>query len=569
MMGVNMEERLFICIDGENLCIKFGESIYQALEKLNLDRNSISTIPLAALIDGKMFDLHYAPVTECDIKLVRFDSEAGRRVYERSLKYIVLYVIKQLYEDVELIEQHSLGNGIYIAAEFPNGKKLGQDDEGKIKAECKKLIGKNLRFVRTQMDSAAAIEFFKKTGQCDRAKLLSQAESDDFEFYSIEGSDYLDYLYGVLVPSTGYISVFDIKCVDDAVLIMMPSAMNPNIPNEYSRLPKLEEVFMQSDNWCRLMHCSTANDLNSLVERGELPELIRVNEALHERAYAKLADEIAARGARAVLIGGPSSSGKTTSANRIATQLRALGLSPIMLSLDNYYLDRDKMIPDENGEIDVEHINALDIERIGTDLSLLMAGEAVETPVFSFAKGKREEKGVILQGGKEHPIIIEGIHALNPLLLSDVINKEQVYKVYVSAMTTLNLDNHNRIRTSDVRLLRRLVRDFATRSASMDRTLSMWQGVQRGERLWVFPFQEEADTILNTALVYELAVLKKYAYGLLADVKPSSPYYAAARELVRFLTYFVDADASVEAHIPPTSILREFIGGNSFYEIHF
>ncbi|NLB62456.1 MAG: hypothetical protein GX802_08625 [Clostridiales bacterium] len=561
-----MEDKIMICIDGENIYIQRGESLYVALGRMSLDKFELADMPLAALIDGQMYDLHFAPKRECDIKLVRYDSEAGRRVYERSLKYIVIYVMMHLFNNVNLIEQHSLGNGIYIAVDFQNDTKLSVDDECKIKAECKKLIQQNLRFVRTRMNTEKAIAYFESTNQPDRARLFSQSESDDFGFYSIEGSDYLDYLYGALLPSTGYISVFDIKCVENAVLVMMPSAKNPNEPEVYTRLPKLEDVFMQSDHWGRLMHCATANDLNSLVKSGNLAELIRVNEALHERSYALLADEIATKGARACMIAGPSSSGKTTSANRIATQLRALGLSPIMLSLDNYYLDRDKMIANEFGELDVEHINALDTDRIAHDISLLMTGEVVETPIFSFAKGRREEKGIILQGGREHPIIIEGIHALNPLMLSGVSNKEQVYKVYVSALTTLNLDNHNRIRTSDVRLLRRLVRDFATRSASMDRTLSMWQGVQRGERVWVFPFQEKADAILNTALVYELAILKKYAYNLLADVKPSSPYYAVARELVRFLTYFVDADASMEVHIPPTSVLREFIGGNSFYE---
>ena len=311
------------------------------------------------------------------------------------------------------------------------------------------------------------------------------------------------------------------------------------------------------------MHCTTVADLNAMVESGRVRELIRVNEALHERRFAEIATRILHRGAKAVLIAGPSSSGKTTSANRLATQLRVLGKTPILLSLDDYYIDRRYVKPDENGEIDYEHLNMIDVPQFNRDLEALLLGETVEIPTFDFSTGSRVYNGKFVSLKDDAILVIEGLHALNPALLTPAIDRKRVFKLYVSALTTINLDNHNRIPSTDVRLLRRMVRDYLTRGSSIERTLGMWESVQRGEQRWIFPYQESADAILNTALVYELCVLKKHIYPLLQEMPPESPCYDEVVRIIKFLHYI--RDAAVEEELPPTSILREFVGGNTFY----
>ena len=303
--------------------------------------------------------------------------------------------------------------------------------------------------------------------------------------------------------------------------------------------------------------------LKRVISISIVRELIRVNEALHEKRFAEIAGEIVRRNVRAILIAGPSSSGKTTSANRLCTQLRVLGKTPLLFSLDDYYKDRSLVAPEPDGTFDYEHIKMIDVERFNEDLSALLRGEAVEPPTLDFSTGRSLPGGRTILLDENTPLVIEGLHALNPQLLTEEIHREDVFKLYVSALTTLNLDDHNRIPTSDVRLLRRLVRDYLTRGATVERTLGMWDSVQRGEHRWIFPYQEGADAIFNTALVYELSVLKKHIFPLLQSVEPDSPCYDQVRNIIKFLNYV--QDASVEDEIPPTSILREFVGGNTFY----
>lgn len=321
---------------------------------------------------------------------------------------------------------------------------------------------------------------------------------------------------------------------------------------------------MESKHWCSLMECETVADLNDLVVNGQIRELIRVNEALHEKKYAQVADEICERGARAVMLAGPSSSGKTTSANRLATQLRVHGKRPILMGLDDYYIDRDKILPGPDGKLDLEHINTIDTDLFRQHLQELLAGKEVELPIFNFRTGKREWHGHKMQIHAETVIIIEGLHALNPLLLSEDLDPSLVYKFYVSALLPLNLDDHNRIPSSTLRLMRRTVRDLEGRGSSVEQTMSMWDSVRRGEEKWIFPFQEQADVIFNTSTIYELAVLKRHIYPLLAAVPPEKPCYEQVRSIVKILNYVQEAD--VDDEIPPTSLVREFIGGNSYYK---
>jgi uridine kinase len=322
-------------------------------------------------------------------------------------------------------------------------------------------------------------------------------------------------------------------------------------------------VYSEGIAWGNLMGCRTVADLNEMVDSGRVRELIRVNEALHEKKFSQVADMICARGARAVMLAGPSSSGKTTSANRLATQLRVHGKKPILMSLDDYYIDRDKIAPGPDGKVDLEHINTIDVVLFGQHLRALLAGEQVELPSFNFKQGKREWHGHFLQLDEDSVIIVEGLHALNPVMLPEGLAPEAVFKLFVCPLLPLNLDLHNRIPSSYLRLLRRIVRDFESRGASVSKTLSMWESVRAGEARWIFPFEEQADVIFNSSTLYELAVLKKHIFPLLVAVEPDDEYYEEVRAIVKVLNFVHSAD--VDDEIPPTSLVREFIGGNSFY----
>ncbi len=550
-----------LTIDGIVCGIEQGESILDAIKKLGIDSDSLKLRPLAAQIGGEVFSLRYTPFRDVNIHLLRYGEEMGRRVYERTLEFVLITAARKIFAGARVYVRYSLGPGLYISIQKPDGSELTEQDILSLESEMRKLVRLALPLERKRLSINDALDHFEKDGQEDKAALLRWRKFSYFDVYSAEG--YMDYFYGEMAPNTSYVDVFRLKPLDGALVMLMPRGDAPDVPSDYSSVPKLAAVFRQSDVWGKLMNCDSVNQLNSHVKNGTIRELIRVNEALHERSYSQIADQIVLKKARAVMVAGPSSSGKTTSAHRIATQLRVLGQNPVMLSLDNYYLDRDAIPLDEHGERDLEHINTLDIPRFNSDLSLLLRGEQVEVPEFDFTTGKRAPHGKLLKLHADEPLIVEGIHGLNPVLLKGEVDLNAVFRVYVSALTTLNIDDHNRIRTTDVRLLRRLVRDYETRNASMEKTLSMWPSVRRGEETWIFPFQENGDALFNTTLVYEIAVLKKYVYPLLTAMPPESPYYAMSRDIVKFLNYFLDAD--VENEIPPTSILREFIGGNTFY----
>lgn len=539
-----------------------GQTILEKARELGLDGAGLSDRPLAARIGGEIFNLSYTPMHEAEIDLIHYRDEEGVRVYERTLQFVLIMCMRKLFPEARVFVHYSLGKGVYMTIDKEPA--FSKEDCALLKAEMERVTKLDLKLQRKRMNIQDAIDYYEKDGQLDKAKLLKWRRFSYFDVYRCpDYSDYIDYYYGETAPSTGYVNVFDVHWLEGGLMMMRPSREDPEVAAPYIDFPKMSAVFKRTNDWGKLMTCSTANELNTRVENGSVRELIRVNEALHEKMYARTADAIIERGAKAVMIAGPSSSGKTTSANRIATQLRAEGLDPIMISLDNYYCDRQFCPRDENGELDFEHINALDIERFNHDLKLLMAGEEVETPVFDFVTQKPKPEGSLLRCNKDQLLIIEGIHGLNPMMLGEGIDREKVFKVYVSALTTINLDDHNRVRTTDLRILRRLVRDYETRGASMERTLSMWASVRRGEKRWIFPFQEEADMILNTILHYEPAIMKRHVYPLLLTVPPESEYYCMARTIVKYLNYFLEAN--VEDEIPPTSVLREFIGGNTFY----
>lgn len=536
-----------------------GQSLLDGIKALNLDESSLAVRPLAAQKGGEIFNLNYTPFHDMDIELLRYDSENGRRLYENSVLMIVLVALKRLFPEAKATVKYTMGESVVI--DIDKTPALSEGDAVLLQEECRRIVAADIPFVRKRLNTAEAIEHFEKDGQPDKAQLLRWRKLSYFDVYILDGK--MDYFYSEMLPSTSYAKVFALTFSDGAIMMRMPKKSEPDTVSEYIPLVKFGAVFHESDKWGILMRCANASELNLHIKNGTIRELVRVNEALHEKRYSNIADSIADNGIKAVMLAGPSSSGKTTSAHRIATQLRALGKEPIMLSLDDFYRDRADIPRDENGQQDLEAIDTLDIKRFNDDMLKLLNGQEVELPLFDFLQGRRSDNVRTVRAGKDQPLIIEGIHGLNPLMYKGFDSKD-IYMVYVSALTTLNLDDHNRIHTTDIRLLRRMVRDFRTRGAAPEITLNMWPAVMRGEVRWIFPYQENADILLNTSFVYEIAILKKYVYGFMLKITKDSPFYERSRAIIKFLNYFEDAD--VESEVPPTSILREFIGGNTFYE---
>ena len=560
-------------IDNEYISAQPGQSLLDMIRLLGMDHQSLSNKPIAAKMAGEVFNLNYVPirdVTESEptslrravkasngvVELIRYTDPSGRDIYSRTVQFVLFLAMRDLWQHARAKMDCTVGNALFV--EVQNAPDF---DAERLKEYVTELVSKDIPLRRRRINIEDAKALFLNNGQTDKARLLSWRKTDYFDLYSY--NDFSDYYYGELAPSTGYLQVWDILPVEGGFMFLYPDVRNPEQISGYEEMPKFLSVCQEGERWCELMECQTVADLNTLIENGKIRELIRVNEALHEKRYSQVADLVCSRGAKAVMLAGPSSSGKTTSANRLATQLRVHGKKPILMSLDDYYIDRDQIIPDENGQLDLEHINTIDTMLFKQHLELLLNGETVELPVFNFKTGKREWHGHKLKLEDRTVIIIEGLHALNPVLLPDDLDKKLVFKLYVSPLLPLNLDDHNRIPSSLLRLLRRTVRDFETRGASVQRTMSMWDSVRRGEKRWIFPFQEEADVIFNSSTLYELPILKKHIYPLLKAIEPEEPCYEQVRGLVKILNYILDAD--VDDEIPPTSLVREFIGGNSFY----
>lgn len=552
-----------------------GESLLDIIKRTGLDDDRLSKRPIAAQIAGEVFNLNYIPLRTKDvtdermsiryamaasggvIRLLRYDDPAGRDVYARTIQFVIFLAIHLLFPEAKAKMNCTVGPALFI--EVNNAPEFSV---AAIKAEIHRLIAENAPLVRKRISKEEAIRNYRAKGNEDKARLLAWRNEPYFDQYSY--GDFSDYYYGELAPSIGFLTVWDILPTDDGLLVLYPDETDPDRIATYTHMPNFTNVNKESKRWCTLMECETVADLNDMVLNGKIRELIRVNEALHEKRYAQVADAICARRARAVMLAGPSSSGKTTSANRLATQLRVYGKKPILMSLDDYYIDRDSIKPGPDGKLDLEHINTIDTELFRTHLKLLLSGREVELPTFNFITGKRQWSGHKMKLQPETVIIVEGLHALNPMLLPADLDENLVFKFYVSALLPLNLDDHNRIPSSLLRLMRRTVRDLETRGTGVEQTMSMWDSVRRGEHRWIFPFQEKADVIFNTSTVYELAVLKCHIYPLLSSITPDRACYEQVRGIVKVLNYVLEAD--VEDEIPPTSLVREFIGGNSFYK---
>ncbi len=563
-----------LIIDGQEVEALTGQSLLEIGTNMGLFNGKLSNDPLAAKIAGEIFTLNYIPQREKELKderysvrramaasggvvhMLRYSDSAGRDAYIRTAQFVMFLAIRQLWPEARAKMNCMIGSGLYIevACESFSPRAL--------KERVAQIVAQDIPLIRKTLSTSEAIQYYSAHGQQDKARLLTWRTSVDFPTYSYE--DFSEYYYGEMMPSTGFLKVWDILPVDGGFMFIFPDENDPDQVADYREMPNLFRVFREGERWGETtVECETVADLNDMVDSGHIRELIRVNEALHEKRFAQIADLICQRGVKAVMLAGPSSSGKTTSANRLAVQLRVQGKKPIPISLDDYYLNREQIQPGPDGKVDLEHINTIDTELLGRHLVALLEGNEVEIPVFNFKKGQREWKGKKLRLHKDSVIIVEGLHALNPVLLPSGIDLNQVFRLYVSPLLPLNLDDHNRIPTSLLRLLRRIVRDYLTRGASVQSTLEMWGSVQKGEKRWIFPFQEKADLIFNSSTVYELAVLKKHVYPLLRAIGPEDECYDQVRALVRTLSYIHEAD--VDDEIPPTSLVREFIGGNTFY----
>ncbi len=491
-------------------------------------------------------------------RTLTFADEEGRRIYERSLQFVFLTAAHRLLPGKRVRIRHSFVQGLYI--DLPEVEVTGAIVEA-LKADMKGLVAANLPIQRFTVSTEHAKAYFTRTGQIDRLRILGYRRFDHFTMYRIDGLE--DYFYGEMVPATGCLDVFDLMAYGGGILLQMPNINDPRRVARFVDLPHLLHTYSEAAKWHAILNCENVADLNEMVANRRLREFIRVNEALQERKIQQIADQFVASGARLLLIAGPSSSGKTTFSHRMSIALRVQGLRPVKVSMDDYYLDRDSIPREPDGSVDLERIETLDVDLFCDHLYKLTKGETVEAPEFDFRSGKRSPKTHAFSVEPGQPIIIEGIHGLNDRLTA-TIPDDLKFKVYISPLTMLNLDDHNRIRTTDARLLRRLVRDHLFRGTPPEQTMAMWASVRRGEERYIFPFQEKADAMFNSALTYELAIMKKYAFPQLLSITEDSPYYTMARRLVKFLNYIQTAD--VEDEIPVNSILREFIGGCCFYK---
>lgn len=564
-----------LTIDGRSVVAQPGQSLLHILKSMDMTGSTLSDMPIAAKIAGEVFNLNYIPVREKDptrerpsirramaasngvIQLLRFSDPAGRDVYNRTAQFVLFLAMHQVWPKARVKMGCTVGPALFVEV-------TGEPDFSaeRLHRQVRDIVQQNIPLYRHRISTQEAIQHFQAQGQEDKARLLSWRQDPEFDVYSYE--DFMDYYYGELAPSTKYLQSWRIVPSPGGFLFVYPDEVNPDCAAYYEEMPNFLAVSTEGARWCELMGCETVADLNRLVENGKIRELIRVNEALHEKRFSNVADMVCQRGAKFVMLAGPSSSGKTTSANRLATQLRVHGKAPVLMGLDDYYIDRDLISPGPDGTIDLEHINTIDTDLFRQNLQDLLDGKEVEIPTFDFKTGSRVWKGHKMTLQENTVIIVEGLHALNPVLLPEKVEPGKVFKLYVSPLLPLNLDDHKRIPTSYLRLLRRTVRDYEGRGASVARTMAMWDSVRRGEKRWIFPFQEQADLIFNSSTLYELAVLKKHIFPLLEAVQPEEACYEQVRGIVKILNYVLEAD--VDDEIPPTSLVREFIGGNTFYK---
>jgi uridine kinase len=515
---------------------------------------------VAARVNYKVEDLNFLIYKPKDIDFIDLSTSSGMRVYVRTLSMVLAKAVSELFPQATLCIEHPISKGYYCKLDNLN-MEITPDIISQIKERVNLIIKQGKRIICEEKQTSEVKELFIANGHHkDKLALFDTLGNPYFRFFRID--DFIDYYNGVLMPSTDYLSLYDLIQYYDGLLLMVPNRENPFELEEAILLPKMFDIFKEYLSWNSIMNLNNVGEFNIACRDNQSFNLIKVSEALHEKKVASIADMITERKekVRFVLIAGPSSSGKTTFSKRLSVQLMVCGLKPVVLSLDNYFVNREDTPLDENGEWDFEHLHALDLPLLNQHLKQLLNGEEVEIPSFNFEDGKRCSKGEKLQLKEDGILVMEGIHALNPELIQDV-PLETTFKIYVSALTTISIDNHNWIPTADTRLLRRIIRDYRYRNYSARETIARWPSVRRGEEKWIFPYQENADVMFNSALIFELAVLKRHAEPILAEVPKYCEEYTETHRLIKFLNYFVPIH---DREIPPTSLLREFVGGSSF-----
>ena len=518
-----------------------------------------------AMIDNKLVELGIKLKRDCNLRLIERETVMGYDTYRRSITLLMVKAFADVLgtkKDYAVSVMYSVGTGYYceLINKLDENKTVPADAKliENVKKRMQEIVDADMRIYKSSIGVDEAITRFEKQGRNDKADLFKYRRASRVNIYNLDG--YEDYFYGYMVYSTGYITCFDLFPYDEGFVIMSPHKSDYSVIPEFKPQRKLYEVMKQSDEWGKMLNVNTVGELNNSIKTGDIKELMLAQEAIQEKQIADIAEMIKNDGRKIVLIAGPSSSGKTTFSHRLSVQLRAHGLRPYPLELDNYFVNRDETPRDENGNYDFECIEAMDLKLFNSDMKKLLAGEEIQIPTFNFTIGQKEYKGKKLKLNKGDVLVAEGIHALNPLMTQELPD-ESKFKIYISALTQINIDEHNRIPTTDGRLIRRIVRDARTRGNDAQRTIAMWPSVRRGEEKYIFPFQEEADVMFNSALIHELSVIKQYAEPLLFAVPRDSFEYVEAKRLLKFLDYFVGYEVT---SIPKNSILREFVGGGCF-----
>lgn len=537
-------------------CVERGSTLQEIAEQKNI---RLPYPILGAMVNNQVRELSFEIYNPKTIEFIDITHKDGMRIYTRGLFFLLYAAARELFPGARLRVDHSVSKGFYCELHDIPGP-ISCEDVIALRKKMQQLVEEDIPIVRHRDETDDVIKLFKQHRLHDKVDLLRHRGKYYTTYYTLKG--HVGKFYGTLPPSTGYLKVFDLNKYYNGMLLQIPGKDNPNAVQELVEQKKMFEIFREFSQWNQILNVTNISDLNNATTQGKAERLIKVSEALHEKKIAQIADAITARKdkVRLVLISGPSSSGKTTFSKRLAIQLLVNGITPLNLSLDNYFVDREKTPRDENGEYDFEALEALDLELFNQHLQQLLNGQEVELPKFLFETGKRIFTGETLKMQKDNILIVEGIHALNPKLTHSIENSAK-FKIYVSALTNINIDDQTRIPTTDNRLIRRIIRDYRYRSYSAQETISRWDSVRRGEDKHIFPFQEEADVMFNSALLYELAVLKPYAEPILLEVQPNQPEYSEANRLLKFFRYFKPIQ---QREIPPTSILREFLGGSSF-----
>ncbi len=549
-------KKIIVTVNGEKFEIEDKVTLLE-LSK-HFEKNYKYSI-VAARVNNDIKDLSYEISEDVEIKFIDLTDEDGMRIYRRSLYFIFIKAVNEIFPDRNAVVSHPMSNGVYC--EINGSEALTEIDVEKVEKKMREIVEANLPFEKKVISLEEARQLYKNTGRLDKYEVLEYRKKSHVTVYNCGG--YEDYYYGYMLPNTGYVKCFALKFYQPGVVIQFPSKSNPEVLQPFEEQKKLFKVFIDYKKWVRILGVQNVGALNDIVNAGEIGDLIRVSEAIHEKKIAEIADKITnhEEEKRIALISGPSSSGKTTFANRLGIQLRVNGFVPQTISLDNYFVNREKTPRDSDGDYDYEALEAIDVNLFNRHLSQLLGGFEVEIPIFNFETGKREPVGQKMKMKKNTILVIEGIHGLNDKLTAS-ISPEDKFKIYVSALTSMNIDDHNRIPSTDTRILRRIVRDNQFRGCSAINTINRWPSVRRGEEKNIFPYQENADIMFNSSLVYELSLLKTYAEPLLLQIGRENEKYSEVKRLIEFLSYFLPIDAK---DIPNNSIVKEFIGGSCFF----